>query len=211
MPEPGRLRFLLVLHGQLFGAWKPAELTFLPGLSRPPWEDTPCLREQYKSCVRALLVFHITWRILVSLSLVFFSTLSFPWDRTTPGQRPFAILPPSIHHEFLPDPVAQVSLDSTLDYCHRLLSFLGSQRTLWPKGPLGRYLGDAPPSLKVSLSLHLPGQKIRWRPFLSTRQSLAICYGVKPIWRRHWHPTPVLLPGKSHGQRSLVGCSPWGR
>ena len=26
-----------------------------------------------------------------------------------------------------------------------------------------------------------------------------------------WHPTPVLLHGKSHGQRSLVGCSPWGR
>ena len=25
-------------------------------------------------------------------------------------------------------------------------------------------------------------------------------------WRRQWHPTPVLLPGKSHGQRSLVGC-----
>ena len=28
--------------------------------------------------------------------------------------------------------------------------------------------------------------------------------------RRRWHPTPVLLPGKSHGRRSLVGCSPWG-
>ena len=27
--------------------------------------------------------------------------------------------------------------------------------------------------------------------------------------RRQWHPTPVLLPGKSHGRRSLVGCSPW--
>ena len=27
---------------------------------------------------------------------------------------------------------------------------------------------------------------------------------------RQWHPTPVLLPGKSHGRRSLVGCSPWG-
>ena len=26
-----------------------------------------------------------------------------------------------------------------------------------------------------------------------------------------WHTTPVLLPGKSHGWRSLVGCSPWGR
>ena len=30
-------------------------------------------------------------------------------------------------------------------------------------------------------------------------------------WRRQWHPTPVLLSGKSHGQRSLVGYSPWGR
>ena len=29
--------------------------------------------------------------------------------------------------------------------------------------------------------------------------------------RRWWHPTPVFLPGKSHGWRSLVGCSPWGR
>ena len=30
------------------------------------------------------------------------------------------------------------------------------------------------------------------------------------LQRRQWHPTPVLLPGKSHGRRSLVGCSPWG-
>ena len=29
--------------------------------------------------------------------------------------------------------------------------------------------------------------------------------------RRQWHPTPVLLSGKSHGRWSLVGCSPWGR
>ena len=30
-------------------------------------------------------------------------------------------------------------------------------------------------------------------------------------WRRAWQPTPVFLPGESHGQRSLVGYSPWGR
>ena len=30
-------------------------------------------------------------------------------------------------------------------------------------------------------------------------------------WRRKWHPTPVFLPGESHGQRSLVGYSPRGR
>ena len=29
-------------------------------------------------------------------------------------------------------------------------------------------------------------------------------------WKRQWHLTPVFLPGKSHGRRSLVGCSPWG-
>ena len=29
-------------------------------------------------------------------------------------------------------------------------------------------------------------------------------------WRREWQPTPVFLPGKSHGQRSLAGYSPWG-
>ena len=29
--------------------------------------------------------------------------------------------------------------------------------------------------------------------------------------RRQWHPIPVLLPENSHGQRSLVGCIPWGR
>ena len=28
--------------------------------------------------------------------------------------------------------------------------------------------------------------------------------------RRQWHPTPIFLPGESHGRRSLVGCSPWG-
>ena len=33
---------------------------------------------------------------------------------------------------------------------------------------------------------------------------------VKIPWRRKWQPTPVLLPGESHGQRSLVGYSPWG-
>ena len=29
-------------------------------------------------------------------------------------------------------------------------------------------------------------------------------------WRRAWQPTPVFLPGESHGQRSLEGYSPWG-
>ena len=45
---------------------------------------------------------------------------------------------------------------------------------------------------------------------VSFANSLLFLPNLKLIWRRRWHPTPVLLPGKSHGWRSLLGCSPWG-
>ena len=35
--------------------------------------------------------------------------------------------------------------------------------------------------------------------------------GQEDPWRRKWQPTLVFLPGESHGQRSLLGYSPWGR
>ena len=41
---------------------------------------------------------------------------------------------------------------------------------------------------------------------ISPFMSVSVC-----LQRRQWQPTPVLLPGKSHGRRSLVGSSPWGR
>ena len=41
---------------------------------------------------------------------------------------------------------------------------------------------------------------------------MLILKGVRKVaWRRKWQPAPVFLPEKSHGQRSLVGYSPWGR
>ena len=42
------------------------------------------------------------------------------------------------------------------------------------------------------------------------RPGLDPWFGKIP-WRRKWEPTPVFLPGESHGQRSLVGYSLWGR
>ena len=41
--------------------------------------------------------------------------------------------------------------------------------------------------------------------------NLALSWVGKILWRRKWQPTLVLLPGKSHGWRSLIGYSPWGR
>ena len=48
--------------------------------------------------------------------------------------------------------------------------------------------------------------------YYETLRTLSLILFPRDIWwRRQWHPTPVLLPGKSHGWRNLVGCSPWGR
>ena len=65
-----------------------------------------------------------------------------------------------------------------------------------------------------------------WVLMMDREALLAVVHGVTKIqtqlsnwielnwgvgWRRQWHPTPVVLPGKSHGRWSLVGCNPWGR
>ena len=42
------------------------------------------------------------------------------------------------------------------------------------------------------------------------QETLVQLLGQKIPWRRKWQPTPVFLPGKSHGQRSLEDCSPGG-
>ena len=55
---------------------------------------------------------------------------------------------------------------------------------------------------EISISIHNTEDKNIWVHVFSP-----LCN----FWRRQWHPTPALLPRKSHGRRSLVGCSPWGR
>ena len=63
----------------------------------------------------------------------------------------------------------------------------------------------------------LPDPGIKSRSPALQADSLLFELPGKPIYRilregrRQLHPTPVVLPGKSHGRRSLVGCSPWGR
>ena len=67
----------------------------------------------------------------------------------------------------------------------------------WPELTQGGNWGAHPAS-------HTPGCRLEGHcHFVS---AMVQCKGQ----RRQWHPTPVLLPGKSHGRRSLAGCSPWG-
>ena len=89
----------------------------------------------------------------------------------------------------------------------------GERRWLW-----GR---QAQPSRHVNSLLHgdlkrmkgFPGdpggKKLTWQCKRHKRGWLD-CWVEKIPWRRVGQPTPVSLPGKSHGQRSLVDCSPWG-
>ena len=52
---------------------------------------------------------------------------------------------------------------------------------------------------------------LHWESAISSRCPSFLQSAGVPFGRRWWHPTPVLLPGKPHGRRSLVGCNPWGR
>ena len=63
---------------------------------------------------------------------------------------------------------------------------------------------------RVFLKRGFPGDSaVRNLPARYRRCKFSPWVGKIP-WRRKWQPTPVVLPGKSHGQRSLEGPSPWG-
>ena len=63
-------------------------------------------------------------------------------------------------------------------------------------------------SAAINIGVHVSFRIVVFSGYMPS-SGIAGSYGS--LWRRQWQPTPVLLPGKSHGWRSLVGCSPWGR
>ena len=92
-----------------------------------------------------------------------------------------------------------------------------SKRWLTPKSENYLCPGSSPERVYVYWEgCRVDGGKFRGRQerrtvSLGTREGRAeINKSYSMTRRRQWHPTPVLLPGKPHGQRSLVGCSPWG-
>ena len=84
-------------------------------------------------------------------------------------------------------------------------------RILHPWEFPGKSAGVRCHCLLIYILLQLP----RW---LNSKESTCQCRSckldtsVRKIpWRRKWKPTPIFLPGESHGRRSMVGSSPWGR
>ena len=76
-----------------------------------------------------------------------------------------------------------------------------------PKGMAS--LGTFQPAMEVQ-GKQLPWWLRQWRSCLQYRRPRFNLWIGKIRWKRKWQPTPVFLPGESHGQWSLVGYSPWG-
>ena len=83
-------------------------------------------------------------------------------------------------------------------------SSVGKESTCNAGGP-GLIHGSRTPALQAD---SLPSEKLFPHHFLYDH---LLKHLIRRVFRRRqWHPTPVLLPGKSHGWRSLIGYSPWG-
>ena len=70
------------------------------------------------------------------------------------------------------------------------------------------FLGS--PSRLLNVSLSFPGGSEGKASACNVGDPGSIPGSGKIPWRRKWQPTPVFLPGESHGWRSLIGYSPWG-
>ena len=83
-------------------------------------------------------------------------------------------------------------------------------------GGVSSLIWGFPINMGIQMVKNLPAmqenqvQSLDWEDPFESMGSQRVGHNYATDWRRQWHPTPVLLPGKSHGQRSLVGCSPWG-
>ena len=84
--------------------------------------------------------------------------------------------------------------------------------TITPESFLGSLcIGILPNTKDIHTSWHLRITDLLFITIVLPFLAFHINEIIRSVGRRWWHPTPVLLPGKPHGRRSLVGCSPWGR
>ena len=95
--------------------------------------------------------------------------------------------------------------------------FRGVNTSLLHLGEWGLFVLSVP-RFRFNVFLSLQLGKGFWFQVLVSIHKIPPCasfiekkFFVAILRRRQWHPTPVLLPRKSHGWRSLEGCSPWGR
>ena len=111
-------------------------------------------------------------------------------------------------HLFRPQPVLTVFAGCREGRCRQVMATYHWGRNRWNKSNRTMAVGGWRLGVQT-LRNSLVAQTVKR---LSTMRETGFDPQVgKMPWRREWQSTPVLLPGESHGQRSLVGYSPWRR
>ena len=224
-----------VTHSGGVAPLRHSERTFCSGCAI--WPHEAALKFQLRGYVFIHIPFNnlflaLYFEILVWSSLQFSSVtqscpaLCDPMNRSMPG------LP--VHHqlpEFTQTHVRRVG--DAIQPSHPVFPFSSCSQSLPTSGsfPMSQLFTWGGQSTRVSASASvLPMNTQDWSPLGWTgwyvigsckkmyREGPGTLHQIFPIHqtnmqfrRRQWHPTPVLLPGKSHGWRSLVSYSPWGR
>ena len=98
---------------------------------------------------------------------------------------------------------------SSVYSCHLFLISSASNRSI-PFCPLLCFYSSLNFSANTCNFAGFPGGASGKEPACQFRRHGFDLWIGKVAWRKKWQPTPVFLPGESHGQRSLEGYSPWG-
>ena len=112
----------------------------------------------------------------------------------------------SLFCPLLPFHVEKVSIPLVAQMVKRLPTMQTLVQSLGREDPLEKEMATH----SSTLAWEIPRMEEPGRRLPTMRPTFNPWVGKIP-WRRKWQPTPVLLPGKSHRWRSLVGYSPWGR
>ena len=155
--------------------------------------------------IKATYILYIAWEILLLLLLSHFSRVRLCAIRETAAHQASPSL--GFHRQEHWSGLPFLSPTHESEKWKVKVKSLSHARLLAIPGTSAH---QAPPSMGFSRQVYWSGVPLppHWEVQISIKKKGGNHQLAHPT---QWHPTPVLLPGKSHGWRSLVGCSPWGR
>ena len=191
--------------------WQPTPV-FLPGESQGRGSLVGCrlwaslkkpLLSQYIWCDFWIALY---WQPVVNFQFWHFIDANKAWS---PSVCP--VFPPRMY-QCAPAPVFTVGTRPR--HCYRCC-----RQSHWPH-PASALMQQTWFCLVVASLFHLMGSRWQWFVNPLWQPLLYVSRGILMIWQNHkewfkpslfkWQPPPGFLPGESHGQRNVVGCSPWG-